>query len=67
MSTMIEISAMKPFAIGGKRECYVHPEYSDRCVKILRKDADPLILYKNVSKWRSIRKTEDDFNESISD
>lgn len=32
---MIDLSAQKPFASGGNRHCYRHPQHPDRCVKVM--------------------------------
>lgn len=37
----LELRALKPFAIGGTRRCYIHPNDSDLCVKVLREDRTP--------------------------
>lgn len=34
----LALSQLKPFAAGGNRWCYVHPQYGDRCVKVRRPD-----------------------------
>ena len=33
---MIDLNEQQPFASGGNRHCYRHPQYRDRCVKIMR-------------------------------
>ena len=35
---MLNLTSQKPFATGGRRVCYVHPDHPGRCVKVLRKD-----------------------------
>ncbi|WP_299595082.1 YrbL family protein [uncultured Microbulbifer sp.] len=32
---MIDLSNSKPFASGGNRHCYHHPDFPDRCVKVM--------------------------------
>lgn len=32
---MIDLSQQQPFASGGNRHCYRHPDYPDRCVKVM--------------------------------
>lgn len=34
----LQLSELKPFGIGGRRLCFVHPALPDRCVKVLRRD-----------------------------
>ena len=36
-----ELRTLKPFAIGGTRRCYIHPNDPDLCVKVLREDRTP--------------------------
>lgn len=38
---MIDLTNLKPFAIGGRRECYVHPHQPDRCLKVIREEFAP--------------------------
>ena len=64
---MISLSDLQPFAIGGRRECFVHPLDRTRCVKIHRPEFLPSILKKNAPWWRSIRKSERSFDENFSD
>jgi hypothetical protein len=66
-NTMIPLLASKPFAVGGRRECYVHPENRDWCIKVHRPEFHPALLRKRVPWWRSIRKNEYDFDENVSD
>lgn len=33
---MIDLNAQKPFASGGNRHCYRHPQFADRCIKVMR-------------------------------
>ncbi len=35
---MIDLQGREPFATGGNRHCYVHPEDADKCVKVARED-----------------------------
>ncbi len=34
----IELRHAKPFAVGGRRWCYVHPDDAGKCIKVLRRD-----------------------------
>ena len=38
---MLKLSDQTPFTIGGTRQCYIHPDHPDRCVKVLRPDRTP--------------------------
>ncbi len=40
-SSVLQLSQLEPFAIGGTRRCYVHPEDATRCIKVLRSDRTP--------------------------
>ena len=40
MAELIRLAAEKPFARGGNRLCYVHPEWPDVCIKVPRPDVD---------------------------
>jgi hypothetical protein len=64
---MIFLANSSPFARGGKRDCFVHPEFPDRCVKVHRLDALPENLHKNASWSRRMRKSVEAFDENISD
>ncbi len=35
---ILSLKGLEPFAIGGTRLCFVHPDHPDRCVKVLRND-----------------------------
>lgn len=34
----VHLAELAPFARGGRRLCYRHPEHPDRCIKVLRRD-----------------------------
>lgn len=40
---MIRLNNQRPFASGGNRICYRHPEQKDRCLKVLRPNCGPEI------------------------
>lgn len=40
---MIVLKDKEPFASGGNRLCFRHPEYPDRCLKVIRPDRAPEI------------------------
>lgn len=64
---MIDLSERQPFAIGGRRECYVHPNHPGRCLKVIRQEFSPEKLRRESGFLRSLRKRERDFNENASD
>lgn len=35
---MLQLSLREPFAKGGNRLCFVHPDHADRCIKVRRPD-----------------------------
>ena len=35
---MIKLKGLEPFAAGGNRLCFVHPAFSERCIKVRRPD-----------------------------
>lgn len=35
---MLQLKVLSPFASGGNRLCYIHPQFHDRCVKVRRPD-----------------------------
>lgn len=66
-SRLYIISNLKPFAKGGKRAIYVHPDNPDWCIKVNLPDQQPIDLWKNLPFLRRIRKSVDDMNENWSD
>jgi hypothetical protein len=40
-NTPINLSQHEPFSSGGNRDCYVHPDNPQRCLKVLRKERSP--------------------------
>lgn len=38
---VLTLGDLSPFAIGGTRRCFVHPEDSNKCIKVLRPDRTP--------------------------
>ncbi len=47
---MIELNDELIFAEGGRRHCFIHPEFPDRCVKTLSENGDPL-RRRNAAVW----------------
>lgn len=64
---MIQLHTLQPFAIGGRRECYVHPDDPTVCIKVHRPEFLPSLLRQQAPRWRSFRKGEIAFDENYSD
>ena len=47
----IRLSDCKPFGIGGRRACYVHPHEPRFCIKVLRQDNDRTVRIKKSASW----------------
>lgn len=52
---MITLSQMKPFAVGGRRACYRHPNEPTRCIKVTLEEAEPGILRAADPWWKRLR------------
>lgn len=50
--SILRLSDLQPFAVGGRRLCFVHPHDPSKCVKVLRQDDRRAVRLK--SKQRSI-------------
>ena len=62
----INLKNKKPFAVGGTRYCYVHPEQPDRCIKVLRSYRTPEIrraLMKGGKRFLPLRNFDDQWKE----
>ena len=55
---MLRLHELEPFAIGGTRRCYVHPDDETRCVKVLRADRTPEARRALASGWRRFKRLE---------
>lgn len=64
---MIELSKLEPFAIGGRRQCYIHPEFPGICLKIARPECSPDVLAKQSNWLRRLRKIARGFDENMND
>ena len=53
---MLRLQHLKPFAVGGTRRCYVHPEDDTRCVKVLRTDRTPEARRATATGWRRLKR-----------
>ncbi|MDE0661513.1 MAG: YrbL family protein [Gammaproteobacteria bacterium] len=51
----LRLHDLEPFAIGGTRRCYVHPDDETRCVKVLRTDRTPQARRAVASGWRRFK------------
>ena len=52
---MLKLAGREPFAIGGTRRCYVHPEDEQRCVKVLRADRTAAMRLQAAHGWRKLK------------
>lgn len=52
---MLTLTGLEPFAIGGTRRCYVHPENERLCVKVLRPDRTAAARLAGASGWRRLK------------
>ena len=53
---MLKLDELDPFAVGGTRRCYVHPDDDTRCVKVLRPDRTPRARRAAVTGWRRLKR-----------
>jgi hypothetical protein len=70
MSTLtqpLKLAGLEPFGRGRNRDCFVHPDHPDRCVKVLREERAPEIRHRQLPLWRRWRKSVHDFDESFRD
>ena len=56
---MLMLGDIEPFAIGGTRRCYVHPDDDTRCVKVLRPDRTPRARRAVATGWRRLKPLRD--------
>jgi hypothetical protein len=52
---MIELNDNLIFAEGGRRFCFVHPDFPDRCVKTLSENGDPVWRKKEAVWYKQLR------------
>ena len=52
---MLELKGKEPFAVGGTRRCYLHPDDPAKCVKVLREDRTPERRRSTMQSWRRFR------------
>ena len=62
---MIELNGITPFAEGGNRICFVHPNNSDRCLKVIHKGLLEKIKKNKpwYKKFRSLESFDDNLRE----
>ncbi|MCU0793396.1 MAG: PhoP regulatory network YrbL family protein [Opitutaceae bacterium] len=47
----LRLAGLAPFGVGGRRRCFVHPDFPGRCVKVARADGTTMLQPKK-SGWR---------------
>lgn len=52
---MIPLSKKEPFAVGGRRACYFHPDDPNRCIKVALSDKQPEQLRSEDPWWKRLR------------
>lgn len=52
---MISLQKASPFAIGGRRACYFHPDDTNLCIKVAREDKQPAMLRSVDPWWKRLR------------
>ena len=60
----VSLAGREPFARGGKRACYLHPEHSDLCIKLPLPEQLPADLYRAAPWHERIRKSVYHFDEN---
>ena len=60
---MINLDGVQPFAEGGNRRCYVHPENSYRCLKVTIQDQSKIA--KQNAPWYKKFRSESTFDDNI--
>ncbi len=65
---ILSLEGHTPFAVGGTRLCFVHPNDSNKCVKVLRRDRTPQERRKlttGLKKYRALNHWDDQSKELI--
>ena len=52
---LLRLAHLRPFAVGGTRRCYVHPEDATLCVKVLRPDRTAAARLADAKGWRKLK------------
>ena len=60
---MINLDGVQPFAEGGNRRCYVHPENNYRCLKVTIQDQSKIA--KENAPWYKKFRSESTFDDNI--
>jgi hypothetical protein len=60
----LNLKNSEPFGVGGRRECYVHPLYPNKCVKVLRTDDKSTTYLKRPGIFSSLFRKEYNNNEN---
>ena len=60
---MIELNGITPFAAGGNRKCFVHPEKPDRCLKVVHPGL--LEKIKKNQPWYKKLRPESSFDDNL--
>ncbi|WP_269526197.1 YrbL family protein [Coraliomargarita parva] len=63
---MIELNQTPPFAVGGKRACYLHPERADCCIKVFLPGREPNQQRKADPWWKQLRSARS-YDENLRD
>jgi hypothetical protein len=64
---MIQLSTARLFSHGGKRDCFIHPDHPDRCIKVNRRDEIPEELRRQSSWFRRLRKSAATFDQNMAE
>lgn len=49
---MLKFEGCEPLFVGGTRFCFIHPDYPDRCVKVLRPDRTGEARKRDAKNWK---------------
>lgn len=60
---MINLNKIKPFAEGGNRRCFIHPEKENRCLKITFTGRSKIL--KQNAPWYKQLRSEDSFDDNL--
>ncbi len=60
---MIDLSQSQPFASGGNRHCYRHPQYPDRCIKVMLPGR--IMQLRKRAPWYKAFFSDDQFDDNV--
>jgi hypothetical protein len=63
---MLDLAHTEPFAIGGRRNCFVHPDDDSRCVKVIPPDKRPALLRQSQVWWKRFHRDQY-YDENVQD